>query len=79
MTEPKIHQSISLSSPTLKPPPPPLPPKLSPLKSHPSPIATFGLLTRKKHLPIQKVHVVNMDIPDVEIVTTGCFMGCRLC
>jgi hypothetical protein len=81
MAEPKIYPSISqlqLKPPPPKPPPPPKSPP-QPLPKLSPPIATFGLLTRQKHLPIQKVHVMNMDIPDVEIVTTGCFMGCRLC
>lgn len=56
-------------------------PSIKPLQPPQQPGAIFNL-TIKKKLP-QKIYTAKVSStdmpPDIEIITTGCFMGCRLC
>jgi hypothetical protein len=43
-----------------------------------SPGAFIKITTKKKPPILNKVYV-NDQMPEFEIVTTGCFFGCKLC
>lgn len=51
-------------------------------KPPPIPTSFYKFLINKKHnekYPNKKLPLTTIDIPEVEVVTTGCFIGCKLC
>ncbi len=65
-----VHSSLSNSKPI----------SLSNTNSNTN--SLYKLLVNPKHFekyPNQKLPVTTIDMPEVEVVTTGCFIACKLC
>jgi hypothetical protein len=67
-----VHSSLSNSKPI----------SLSNTNSNSNSNSLYKLLVNSKHVekyPNKKLPVTTIDIPEVEVVTTGCFIACKLC